>query len=189
MGGRSSNTSEKRRQIQKPQIDNQVTGGAIQEPKTKRPRGNLAPGYTGIILAACIAGVILTSHSNLKQFGTQSDPLGPWFMPWIGCLGIFFGSILLLFHRTRSKDKDQMIEEFGSLKEPAIWIALGSLVVYLWAMPYLGFYLDTALLLGEFTLLFKLKLRSVILVGLAMELLAYLLFIRLLRVLIPGWPI
>lgn len=187
--GEASETSKKRRRMQKPQIGNQATATSIQEPKKKRTRGDLAPGYAGIILAACIAGVILTSHSNSKQFGTQSDPLGPWFLPWLGCLGIFFGSILLLFLRNSSKGIDHMIEEFGSLKEPAIWIALGSLVVYLWAMSYLGFYLDTALLLGEFTFLFKLKLRTVILVGLAMELLAYLLFIRLLRVLIPGWPI
>lgn len=147
-----------------------------------------APGVAGLILAALVAFLILTSHSTLKQFGTQSDSVGSWFIPWLSVAGIALGSILLLLRRHLWQGEDHSSDDTGSLRSADIWVGLGSLLVYVWVMQYLGFYLDTAFLLFEFAFLFRLRIRSTIAVGVAMELFAYLLFVRLLHVLLPLWP-
>lgn len=159
------------------------------ESKKKPDRLERAPGIAGLILAALVAFIILTSRSTLKQFGTQSDLLGPWFIPWLSVAGIALGSALLLLRRHVWQGEDHSIDDAGSLRNVDIWAGLSSLLVYAWVMEYLGFYLDTAFLLFEFAFLFRLRIRSTIAVGVGMELFAYLLFVRLLHVLLPLWPI
>lgn len=152
-------------------------------------KAEVAPGIAGLIVAAVVALVIMMSHSNIRQFGTQSDSLGPWFLPWLSFAGIVLGSVPLLLRRRSTQEADRLGEEYGSMREAGIWIGLASLAVYVWVMPYLGFYVDTAFLLGEFAFIFRLRLRTVVVVGISMELLAYLLFVRLLHILLPAWPI
>lgn len=159
------------------------------ESQDKPEKIERAPGVAGLLLAALVGFLILTSHSTLKQFGTQSDSLGPWFIPWLSVAGIALGSTILLLRRHLWQGEDHSSDDTGSLRNVDIWVGLGSLLAYVWVMEYLGFYLDTAFLLFEFAFLFRLRIRSTIAVGVGMELFAYLLFVRLLHVLLPLWPI
>lgn len=163
--------------------------GSASEKTTNSQKPERAPGIVGLVLVAAVVYLIVSVHSTLKQFGNTSDILGPWFIPWVSVAGITVGSVLLLLRRNAWQGEDHSSDDTGSLRKPDIWIGLASLLIYVWAMEYLGFYVDSALLIVEFIFLFKLRVRTAIAVGIGMELFAYILFVRLLNILLPAWPV
>lgn len=169
-------------------VDLEKKAAPMERDKDSSRSVNLAPGIAGVIVALFVALGILTSHSTLKQFGTESDPLGPWFVPWLSAGGILLGSLVVAVNRNSDAYHRALVEEHGKLSDAKIWIGLSAMVVYVWILPYLGFYIASALLVGVFTSIFQLSWRTAVLVGISMDLFAYLLFIRLLHVLLPGWP-
>jgi putative tricarboxylic transport membrane protein len=107
-----------------------------------------------IIMSVIIIGISGYFYSMTKAFPqNQMQDTGPDFMPRIYCGFLIFLSLILLVKEVVSKKREEK-------KENTILyavVAMGMIFIYLFLIPYTGFYLSTAAVIISFLLFTKVK--------------------------------
>ncbi len=93
------------------------------------------------------AGLAIAVYSRKYGLGTLSSP-GPGFLPFLTGLAIA-GLALVVFSQQLFKPGQEKIRDLWRQKNwPTVLMVLGALVLYTFLFNFLGFILDTFLLIG-----------------------------------------
>jgi hypothetical protein len=136
--------------------------------------------------ALLLPGAFVIAVSLLSDRGVRTNPHdpGPWFLPLI--LGTFLclGAIVLLGKKPATKSIADVPDE--SATGTLAWQFLAGLLVFLWAMPWVGFLIATPVF--SWLLLFRLRVNwwQGLAAAVGLTLAAYGLFAGIFKVPLPA---
>lgn len=114
--------------------------------------------------------------------------IGPGFFPLLLAILFLIFSIILILKEILSKKSKEEFDKF-SFKDPGIirsLITLGALIVYIILLPYLGFIIDTIILLVFLMLLMKYKKYLIIgVTSVGVSFAVFFIFEKLLNITLP----
>ena len=137
----------------------------------------------GIVVGCCFlaVGIAFAIGAVKLQIGGPTEPLPGFFPFWDGLLLIVL-SVLYLFHVWSGREGES--QAFGRLGGLAL--VIGTLVLYVAALEMLGYIITTACLCAVVLKVLETKPRLIVLVSLVLPVASYLIFDRLLGVMLPA---
>jgi putative tricarboxylic transport membrane protein len=158
------------------------------EPHITSPRSLLGPRITaGFVLAL---GLLVAYQTTLIREGRGFTVVGPRVFPMLVAVGLIALGVMFLIRTTIRPDADlakQAASEESATHWPTVGMIVALLLVYPFALSFLGYIIGTALFfpIGARTLGSKRTVRDLI-IGVAVAVIIYVAFTRLLGVRLPA---
>lgn len=117
------------------------------------PRSRAAWPLAAMVLLLGGTALIMALLADRGARTNPNDP-GPWFLPLMLGAALCAGAAALFL--TRTSPANTPADQPAAI-DPLSWQLLGGLVVYVWALPWIGFLLSTSLF--AWLLLWRLQVR------------------------------
>lgn len=94
-----------------------------------------------------IIGLAITLYSGKYGLGSLSSP-GPGFLPFLTGVAIAGLALLVFFQQFAKKEREKIKDLWAKKKWPTMMMVMGALIVYTLLFRFLGFLIDTFLLIA-----------------------------------------